>query len=312
MIRHFDHTSLQLVSLIVDERSMTKAAERMHISVAAASMRIKNLESLAGIKLFRRLGQGIAPTPAGETVARHARIIETQLDQLWSELQEQALGTRGRLRIFANTTSVYEYLPRVLDKYLPAHPGIDVDIRDKMTHEAVRGVIEGQADIGIIISDVNKEQNVEVRPYRQNRMVAIVSPGHPLTKLSRPIRFASTLDYEHIGLPEKTGLHILLKQLSTGMNKALRMRMVAEDFEIACRMVASNSGIAIIPEVVAVRYVQTLAIHILPLEDYWAKRSLQICALSFNELPPFATDLVDLLLADPGLEAIPDVSIDSP
>ena len=61
----FDLTDLKLFLHVVEAGSITAGAERMHLAVAAASTRIRNMEAALGAQLLTRSRQGVSPTAAG-------------------------------------------------------------------------------------------------------------------------------------------------------------------------------------------------------------------------------------------------------
>src|SRR3954467_13421959 len=110
---HFDLVDLRLFVHVADTQSMTRGAERAHLSVPAASIRIKNLEESVGAKLLSRNPQGVTLTAPGQALAHHARLVLHQLDPLRSDLQEYAQGIKGHLRVFASPPAISTFLPAV-------------------------------------------------------------------------------------------------------------------------------------------------------------------------------------------------------
>ncbi len=292
----FDLIDLRLMVHIADANSMTKGADLSHISLPAASTRIKNLEEGIGAKLLYRTSQGVTLTPPGQALVMHARAVLEQLEQLRGDLQEYASGVKGHLRVLANTTALGEFLPPVLRSYLLTHPDVNIDLRERLSHDIVRAVSEGQTDIGIVAGMVRTE-NLETIPYRSDRLVLVVPSSHALAQ--RPvIDFAGTLDCDQIGLQESSAIHAFLRRESDLLNRTLKLRIQVGNFEAACRMIEASVGIAILPESAARRHAQTMAIAIVPLSDSWAIRAMQICVRSLDGLPLFARELVDLLVLD--------------
>src|SRR5450830_933729 len=112
---HFDLVDLKLFVHIGEEHSLTRGSDRSNISLSAASMRIKNLESAFGTQLLHRNKKsGTTLTPAGEALLQHARDVFSQIQRMRGELQEFAHGMHGHIRLFANITAVTEFLPAVL------------------------------------------------------------------------------------------------------------------------------------------------------------------------------------------------------
>jgi DNA-binding transcriptional LysR family regulator len=60
-------------------------------------------------------------------------------------------------------------------------------------------------------------------------------------------------------------------------------------------MIEANVGIGVLPRSSAIRYVKTMNIRLVEIEDAWATRNLLICVRSLDLLPSFARELVDLL-----------------
>ena len=296
MALHFDLVDLRLMVRVAEANSLTRGADASHISLPAASTRIKNLEESLGLKLLYRTSQGVTLTPPGQAFVQHARTVLAQLEHLSGDLQEYAKGIKGHLRVYANTTALGEFLPPVLKGYLLAHPDVNVDLRERLSHDIVRAVSEGQTDIGIVAGLVRTE-NLETLPYRRDRLVLVVPGGHALAG-RKEVAFAETLDCDHVGLQESSAIHAFLRQVCDQLHRPLRLRIQVGNFEAACRMVEANVGVAILPESAARRHAQTMAIAIVPLSDPWAVREMKICVRSLEALPTFARELVDLLVGD--------------
>jgi DNA-binding transcriptional LysR family regulator len=263
------------------------------MSVPAASTRIKNLEESMGAKLLYRTSQGVTLTPPGQAFLYHARVVLSQLEQLRGDMQEYARGVKGHVRIFANTTATTEFLPNDLRDFLAEHPDVNVELRERLSHDVVRAVSEGTADVGIVAGNVRPE-SLKVLPYRSDRLILAVSESHPLAgKLSIPFEEATGFDF--VGMPEASAIHTFLNRVASDMHKKLQVRIEVGNFEALCRMIEANVGIGVLPCSSAVRYVKTMNIRLVEIEDDWATRNLLICVRNLDLLPSFARELVDLL-----------------
>jgi len=296
MSMHFDLFDLRLMANIAEADSMTKGAEASFISLPAASTRIKNLEEGIGAKLLNRTSQGVTLTPPGQAFVHHARAVLGQIEHLRGDLQEYTSGIKGHVRVFANTTALSEYLPPVLRSYLLSHPDINIDLRERLSHDIIRAVTEGQTDIGIIAGLVRTE-GLEIIPYRRDRLVLVVPQGHTLSERAE-VAFADTLDYDHVGLHESSAIYAFLRQVCDQLHRPIKQRIQVGNFEAICRMIEASVGIGILPESAASRHAQTTAIAIVPLSDPWAIRKMLICVRTLEALPGFARELVDLLVED--------------
>lgn len=293
---HFDLTDLRLIVCVAESNSLTRGAERAHMSLPAASTRIKNLEESVGTKLLYRTSHGVTLTPPGQALVHHAREVLSQIEQLRGDMQEYARGIKGHLRVFANTTALGEFLPPVLRAYLTSHPDVNVDLRERLSHDIVRAVSEGQTDIGIVAGTVRTE-NLQTIAYRKDRLALVVPADHELAAAGQ-VDFVQTLELDHVGLHEASAIHAFLRQVCDTLHRQLRLRIQVSNFEAACRMIEARVGVGILPESAARRHAQGMAIHIVRLNNDWALREMQICVRQLDALPTFARDLVDLLVAD--------------
>ena len=296
MSMHFDMADLRLMVKIADANSITKGAEASHVSLPAASTRLKHIEESVGAKLFYRTSQGVTLTPPGQALVHHARLMLGQMENMLSDLQEYAKGIKGHVRISANTTSLGEFLPPVLGAYLLTHPDVYVDLRERLSHDSVRGVSEGQIDIGIVAGTVRTE-SLEVIPYRHNRLELVVPQSHPLAD-SLSVDFVETLAFDYVGLTEGSAIHSFLRQECDRIHRRMTTRIQVGNFETACRLIEVGVGIGIVPASAAMRHSQSMAIKSIPLNDEWALRALAICVRKLSDLPRFTRDLVDMLVAD--------------
>ena len=293
---HFDFTDLQLVINVAAARSMTRGAERSFLSLPAASGRVKNLEQRLGTTIFFRTSQGVTLTPAGEAFLRHARVVMRQLEHLRGDMQEFASGIKGMVKVYANTTAMNEFMPNILGRYLAANPDVNVELRERLSHQVVKAVIEGAADIGITAAAAG-DRNIEFLPYRSDRLILVTRNDHPLAK-RESVDFDETLEYDFVGLSESSAIHAFVLQAAEELGRALRFRVEVSNFEAACRMVAAGVGVAIVPMTAAQRYVNDLPIRIVPLCNSWALRRLHICVRQLDRLPTFAQQLVHLMQED--------------
>ena len=296
MAGHFDLTDLQLIVHIGDWHSLTRGAEKTHLSLPAASTRIKNLEEHFGTQLLYRTSQGVTLTPSGEALTRHARTVMRQVEQLRGDMQEFARGVKGHVRVLANTTAMTEFMPAVLGRFLAAHPDVNVELRERLSYLIVRAVAEGSADLGIV-AGCTADQGLQFIPYRKDRLVMVAAASHPLAR-EPAVAFADTLDNDYVGLSEWSAIHPFLVQAAAALGRTFKFRIEVGNFEAVCRMIETGVGIGVIPESVALRFARTLNIALVPLTDDWALRELQICVRDRDALPAFARELVDMLVAD--------------
>src|SRR2546421_10236300 len=88
----FDLIDLRLFLHVVEAGSITHGAERMHLAIAAASTRLRNMEAILGTPLLHRERQGGPPPPAGPTPLPHARVILQPAEPMRGDSPQNADG----------------------------------------------------------------------------------------------------------------------------------------------------------------------------------------------------------------------------
>lgn len=291
----FDLTDLKLFLHVVEAGSITAGAERMHLAVAAASTRIRNMEIELGAPLLHRERQGVQPTPAGRTLVHHARLLLQQAERMRGELGEYAGGLKGHIRLLSNTNALTEFLPEPLSDFLTAHPQVNIDLEERLSDEIVAAVADGKADIGIV-AGTEDVSGLEVFAFRVDRFVLATAATHPLAA-TRRVAFAEVLDFDFVGLDRASSLQRFLSDKADRVGHRLKLRVQLRSFDAVCRLVECNVGIGIVPETTAVRNAKTMSLHRIELSDEWALRNLTICVRKLEALPLYAQELVRHLAA---------------
>lgn len=291
----FDLTDLRLFVATADEGNMTRAAERQHLSLAAASARIKALETQSGLSLLYREARGVRLTPPGEAFLFHARGVLRQAEQLRSDLQEYGGGLRGHLRVFANTTAVTDFLPEILPDFLSANPKINIDLQEKPNAEIARGVLDGRADIGIVAGKVDT-LGLEAIHFSTDRLVLATAKNHRFARRKK-IAFAETLDEDAVGMQSGSTLQTFLAQVVESLGKPLKLRIQLSSFDAMCRMIGAGVGVGIVPESAARRNQAAMGITLIELLEPWSVRERYILVRKRDALPRYAESLIETLCA---------------
>jgi DNA-binding transcriptional LysR family regulator len=302
----FDLTDLRLFLEVAEAQSITGGAARANLALASASARIRGMEEAAGTALLQRGRRGVTPTPAGQAVLHHARLVLQQMQQMRGELGDYAQGLKGHVRILGNTAALTEFLPEPLAEWLAAHPRIDIDLEDRPSHAIVEAVAAGLADFGIVADAADGggvgqggigQGGLETLPFRIDRLVLAVPRGHPLARRRR-IAFAEVLGEDFVGLAPGSALQEHLGRHAARAGRTLKLRVRLGGFDAVCRMVGQGVGLAVVPQTAARRCRRSMAIRAVPLSDPWALRHLVICVRRLDALPAHARRLVEHLRED--------------
>lgn len=293
---HFDITSLRLFASVVEQANIAQASRINNIAASAVSKRISDLEARIGVSLLYRMKDGIEPTPAGDALFRHVKRILRLLEDLDAELSEYTNGSRGQVRLWANTSAVTQFLPEDLTSYGAQYPEVSVELREETSRVIVDAVRDGFADIGIF-SEHTADIDIETRIYRRDTLMVIVPANHPLAG-RKSVTFAETVEYDHVGLQEGSSLQDKLISQAEDAALRLRIRVKVLSFDGIRRMVEAGLGLAVLPEGAVLPYIGTGMVSAVRLDEPWAMRSLMLGYRDYKSLPVVARALIDCLAPD--------------
>ncbi|MGF0242654.1 LysR family transcriptional regulator [Rhodococcus sp. IEGM1300] len=293
---HFDLIDLRLYLNILDSGNITAGAARSHLSLAAASARIRAMEASLGIDFLQRNRRGVTPTPAGKALAKHARTLLQHAASMQQELAEYANGVKGQVRLLCNTTAITEYLPELLADFLREHPNLDIDLQELPSARITHALRQGAADLGIV-SDAVDTEPLQTLPFRDDPLVLILPANHPLANIPT-LSFNDTLHHDYVGLNANSALAVYLEEQALHAGARLQIRIRTDGFEGVMRMVARGAGLAIVPLAAVERWPGERPFKCIALQEPWAMRKLQLCARNFTTLPGYAKALLNTLLPD--------------
>jgi len=293
---HIDPTSLRLFIAVCEEGSIARASEREFIAPSAVSKRMADIEAALGVPMLNRSKRGVTPTPAGQALLRHARQLMLSMEKLQGEIGEYAEGARGHVKVQANISSIMEFLPESLASFMMANEHIRVDVEERFSFDVVRGVLEGQADLGICRKTVSNGE-LEFIPYRHDHLALVVNERHPLAERNS-VTLGETLDYEHIGHSAFATLNSFMHNTARELGRELRFRAHVPSFDAAYRLVQAGLAQTILPREAVSRYAPMFGLRVIPLTDTWARGEFVICVRDQEALSPSARRLLNHLLAE--------------
>ncbi|MCH9289830.1 LysR substrate-binding domain-containing protein [Klebsiella quasipneumoniae] len=288
-----DLADLRLFIAIVDSGSITGGAAAAHLALASASERLRKMEAEVGVPLLHRHARGVTTTEAGEVLARHARPLLEQQRRLRQAMHAFARGQQGTLRLFANTSAMSAFLPGKLAAWMAAHPGIQIDTEERTSADIVSSILAGVAQAGVV-SDAVDPGPLRLEPVAEDPLVLIVPPAHALSDAAE-VAFATIIHEPLVALYQTSALQQHIEEQAAGLGQALNVRIRMSHFEGLCEMVAHGVGAAILPRVIAERYLPRYRFAVITLQDRWALRRLCLCYQDDERLSPAMRRLLEWL-----------------
>lgn len=285
-------SDLRLFLAVAEAGSITAGAHQIHLSLAAASTRLQKLEHELGATVFVRSKQGVSMTDAGRTLFRHAGRLQRDMEALHADMATHAQGIRSTVRVLCNTAAMTEYLPRLIGKFLIQHQDVDVDLRELDSHDVLSAMHQEQADVGIVADHVGTE-GLKTKLFRADRLVAIMPIGNE-SGSQCAVSFVDLLGMPFVGLPAESGLSRFLQSQALHHGRGIHHRIRMRSLDDVVSLVIDGVGVAVIPEVAALRLASERAL-IRPLVDAWSTRRLLLCTPGNARMGLAASRLFDFL-----------------
>lgn len=288
-----DPVSLRLFVAVLEEGSIAAAAQREHIAAAAVSKRISELEELLDTELLSRSNKGVEATAAGNALRNMARAALHELENIQASMKQFASGVRGHVRVYANISTITQFLPLSIKTFLTEHPDVQIQLDEKISIHMPRQVLENEADV-CVFTEGAPHPGLEVFPYREDRLVVITPEKHPLAR-RKSVTIADTLDHDWVGLHTGSLVTGAAIQAAAELNRSLRIRIQVTSYDALCLMVSHGLGVGLLPEGVVTPLLKPLRLHKLRVEEPWAHRRFLVGVRSYEALPAAAKLFVDHL-----------------
>lgn len=173
---------MKIFEAVFRHSNITKAAEELHLAQPSVSVAVRELEEYYGICLFERLGRRIVPTELGKEFYGYALHIVSLFDEMEQKIRNwDALGV---IRIGASITIGTHILPPLLKQYQELYPELRTEVTIGKSAVIEQHILENKIDIGLI-ENQSEHPDINVLPFMEDYMQAIVAPDHPLAKCSQ-------------------------------------------------------------------------------------------------------------------------------
>lgn len=235
---------LEYVVALDDTRQFVKAAEQCNVTQPTLSAMVRKLEEELGCELFDRSAHPVTPTPCGEMVIRHARLILFHARQLTDQIRVRKSDASGPLSLALIPTVAPYLLPGLLAIFRHYHPDISLKIAEMRTESIVHKLRTAAIDMAILATPLQEPGLLEV-PLYYEKFIAYISPGDPLYRQKE--LSANGLPSENLWVLEEG--HCMRNQVLNVCEQQLHSAIYeAGSIETLVKIVDKNGGYTIIPE----------------------------------------------------------------
>ena len=282
---------LKVFLTVANEKSFSRAADKLLRTQPAISLAIQKLESDLQEKLIDRSGKELLLTDAGRTVFEYARRFENLEEELENALAELRDNSAGRLIVGANeSTSLY--LLKHIEQYRRLYPKVKVQVRRSLSSKIPSQLIDGDLELGVISYDPEDDRLVSLVIFTDH-LAFVVSPTH---------RFANReeVSINELGMETFIAHNVLSPYRAVVLKEfqrhkvALNMDVEMPTVETIRKMVQRNEGVAFLPRMCVEQEVRQETLREIKVTEmnvdrkirlvYPSRRSLSHAAKAFLEL----------------------------
>ena len=237
--------SLKVFCDLIDTRSFSKAATKNYISQSAVSQQVRALEDRFDRKLVERSRGGLVATDAGLAFYQGCREILERWDSLGEEMAGMSNIITGQVRLATiYSVGIHELSP-FLKQFIKTYPQVNLHLEYSRPNKVYDDVINGGVDIGIVAYPAARPQ-IEIVPFRSDRLVLICSPDHELASRKR-IEISQLAGQRFVAFERDIPTRKAVDKILRSRGVAVQYVMEFDNVETIKRSVEADLGVAIVP-----------------------------------------------------------------
>ncbi|WP_040208820.1 LysR family transcriptional regulator [Neobacillus jeddahensis] len=286
---------LNLFMEVAKNKSITKAAENLHLSQPALSKSIKALEEELGMTLIIRTNKTSDVTDAGKVVLEFAQKINVLVDEMKTTLNDMTNLTRGQINIGLPPFIGSLFFPRVIAKFHHAFPNIELNITEYGGARVVKSVEEGEFELGVAVLPID-DQLFNIYPIVEEKMKLLVFKDHPLS-MRASVDLEELKNEEFIFYHEEFALNQIMWNHFSKAGFVPKILFKSSQWDLMTEMVAANLGITILPQSICNR-VSNHDLKVIDLEQEILWR-LAVLTKKDRYISNAGRTFIDFILKDP-------------
>ena len=276
---------------VYQEESITRAAEKLHMTQPATSLAIREMEEYYHTKLFERSGRGIRVTSAGTRLYPSAARLLSLYDEMDAEMKNW--DTSGRLRIGSSISIGSCILPQLINRFSKKYPELELYVKVDSSDVIEQNILENHLDFALIEGSVHSEK-LNSSVFLDDELVPVCSRFHPL---------AGAEDIELDSLKKE---HFLMREPNSGTRQLADSSFALKNFQIKptweststaalINAVSIGLGISILPKRMLEKQLRIHQIASFTIHDLDLKRHYSLIYHENKFVSPTMQEFFDML-----------------
>jgi DNA-binding transcriptional LysR family regulator len=239
-----DLAALQVFMTVAQERSFSRAAQKLYRTQPAVSIAIRKLEEWVGQPLFVRGSRTGQLTEAGVLLREYAERMLNLREEIRRGVEDLRKLRQGELAIGANESSIHALLP-ALAEYRRRYPKIHVRCHRVFSREIPAELLNYRLDFGVVTYRP-LDPNLVAVEFMRDDLAFVVPPRHRLAK-RRAVSVKDLGEESFVAHIVESPYRQRVLQLFARHHTPLRMDVELPTVESIKRFVEMNMGVAIVP-----------------------------------------------------------------
>ena len=281
---------------LVETKSFSKSAKLNGITQSAVSQQARAMERHFKTLLIDRSQKQFQLTREGTRVYDAAKEVLHTYEKLLSELQEMKKVISGTIRISTIYSIGLHELPPFIKKFLHDYPSVNVRVEYRRSNLVYEDILHNAVDFGLVAFPI-KQRQIEVLPFRNDHLVLIVPPSHPLAKRT-DIDVKELSAQKFIGFDPDIPTRKAVDQIFREHKLEIEPVMEFDNIETVKRAVEIDHGIAIVPQATVAQEVKQGSLVMLHFKGREFTRPLAILHRKGRVLTPAMKKFVEILGLD--------------
>ena len=233
-------------------RSITKAADELHVSQPSVTVAIQKLEGELGVPLLDRSQKQIALTPEGQACLRRTDDILARIRDLISEMNDYRFAQKGLIKIGITPVIGAYFFPAALARFQKLHPRVQVAVIEEGSLSLRKRLARGELDLTMMITS-QTSSHLETVPVAKGQLLACFSRYNPLGKLEK-IPFARLRHQPFIMFREDTYSRKMILDECARNRFTPRIVFSSSQIETVMGMVGHGVGISFLLDTIVTKY----------------------------------------------------------
>ena len=281
---------------LVETKSFSKSAKLNAITQSAVSQQARAMERHFKTLLIDRSQKQFQLTREGHRVYDAAKEVLHTYEKLLSELQEMKKVISGTIRISTIYSIGLHELPPFIKKFLHDFPSVNVRVEYRRSNLVYEDILHNSVDFGLVAFPIRQRQ-IEVLPFRNDHLVVITHPQHPLAKRTE-VEVKDMMGQKFIGFDPDIPTRKAVDQIFREHKLEIEPVMEFDNIETVKRAVEIDHGIAIVPQATVSQEQKQGTLAVLPFKGRDFTRPLAILHRKGRVLTPAMRKFIETLGLD--------------